>query len=138
MASGKSTYLANELLDHVLKTGAYTVPTNIYVALLTGTPAAASDGSDIAAMEANYTGYARVVCNTWDVAAAQASENTGAVTFEKCTAGDDTVTHFALLDGNAGTDDDHVLYWGSLSETKIISVNDIPSFAAGDLDITEA
>lgn len=137
--SGKSAFLEGALLNHTLKTAAYTVPTNIYVALLTSAPTAASVGSAIAAIEANYTGYARVVCNAWDDAVlTEAVENTNAITFGKCTAGDDAVTHVALLDGTAGTDDDHLLYWGPLSETKNIAVNDTPSFAAGAFDITEA
>jgi len=40
-----SDFLENELLDHVFKTGAYTAPTNIYVALCTSTPDDADTGS---------------------------------------------------------------------------------------------
>jgi len=38
MPGSLSDFLENELLDHVLKTGAYAVPTNIYVALSTADP----------------------------------------------------------------------------------------------------
>ena len=36
--AGFSRYLQRELLDHVLKTGAYVQPTNVYVALFTAGP----------------------------------------------------------------------------------------------------
>jgi len=136
--AGKSDYLENELLDHIFKTGAYTVPTNIYVALCTSAPTDADDGSDLAAKECDYTSYARTVCNTWDAAASGATENTGAITFPKDTGGDaDVVTHFAIMDNNVGDDTDHMLYWGALSEQKTVSLNDTPEFAAGAIDITE-
>ncbi len=140
MAS-KSNYLSKELLDHVLKTGAYTVPTNIYVALATSAPDDDDDGSDFAAKECDYAGYDRVVCNGWDAASGTttaATANTAAISFPECASGTaDVVTHFAVLDGNAKTDADHVLYWGQLSAQKTIEVGDTPRFAAGDLDITE-
>jgi len=137
MAGSKSDYLENELLDHVFKTGAYTQPTHVYVALLTSAPDDSSDGSDIAAIEADYTSYDRVACDSWDAAASGATENTGAVNFPASTGGSSVVTHFALLDGNAKTDADHCLYWGELAASRTISSGDTPSFAAGDIDITE-
>ena len=135
--AGKSDYLENEILDHVFKVGAYTVPTNIYVALLESAPTDASDGSDIAAIESDYTGYARVTCNAWDVAASGATANTNGLAFGKCTAGTSTVTHFALMDGIAGTDADHMLYWGELTESVDVIENYVPTIAVGAIDITE-
>ena len=134
--AGKSDYLENELLDHVFKTGAYVVPTNIWVALLTSAPTDASNGAAIADIEATYTGYVRLVCNTWDAAAAGATENTNGIQFGKCTAGDSTVTHFALMDGNAGATD-NLLYWGALDSEIAISANYVPIIAVGVIDITE-
>ena len=34
--SAMSDYLENEILDHILATGAYTMPTTVYVGLSTG------------------------------------------------------------------------------------------------------
>ena len=44
MASGITTYLANELLDHVMGLGAFTVPTHLYLALSTADPGATGVG----------------------------------------------------------------------------------------------
>jgi len=132
-----SNHLENELLDHILKTGAYSVPTNIYVALCTSAPDDDDDGSDFAAKECDYVDYARVVCNSWDAASGGATANTSAITFPTAgTTTADVVTHFAILDGNAATDDDHVLAWGELDTPRTVSTGDTPAFAAGAFDIT--
>ena len=135
--AGMSDYLENEILDHILLTGAYVQATHIYVALCTSAPIDGDDGSDLAAKEADYTSYARVACDTWDAASGGATANTGAIDFPEATGGSSTVTHFALLDNNIGDDTDHMLYWGALSAQKAITTGDTPSFAAGDLDITQ-
>ena len=44
MAGTFSTDLANQLLDHVLKTTPFSVPTDIYVALYSVAPTAAGGG----------------------------------------------------------------------------------------------
>lgn len=127
-----SDYLENELLDHVFKTGAYTAPTNIYVALCTSTPDDADTGSTFPG-ELTGGGYVRIKCNTWDAAASGATENTQPVTYAQATADQGTVTHFALADkttlGNA-------LGWGALSASRVISSGDTARFATGDLDVT--
>ena len=139
MAGSFSDYLENELLDHVFKTGAYTQPTHIYVALCTSAPDDDDDGSDLAAKECDYTSYDRVACNTWDAASGGATENTGAIEFPEKTGGDnDTATHFALLDANNKSDADHVLAWGELDNSRSIVDGAVPTFDAGELDVTLA
>lgn len=127
-----SDYLENELLDHVFKTGAYTQPTNLYVALLKSTPDDADTGTTLPG-ELSGGGYVRKKCNTWDVAAAGATENTQTVTFAQATADLGTVTHFAICDK---TTLGNVIGWGALSASRVISSGDTASFATGDLDVT--
>lgn len=128
-----SDYLENELLDHVFKTGSYTAPTNIYVALLTSTPDDADTGSTFPGEITGTGALVRIKCNTWDAAASGATENSQTVTFAQATGDMGTVTHFALADkttlGNA-------LGWGALSASRVISSGDTASFATGDLDVT--
>ena len=128
-----SDYLENELLDHVFKTGAYEVATNIYVALLTSTPDDAHTGSTLPGEITGTGALVRIKCNTWDAAAAGATENTQTVTFAQATADMGTVTHFALTDA---TTNGNCLGWGALSASRVISSGDTASFATGDLDIT--
>ena len=128
-----SDYLENELLDHVFKTGAYTPATNIYVALLTSTPDDADTGSTLPGEITGTGALVRIQCNTWDAAAAGATENTQTVTFAQATGDAGTVTHFALTDA---TTNGNCLGWGLLNPSRVISSGDTASFATGDLDIT--
>lgn len=127
-----SNYWELEILDHVFKTGAYTAPTNIYVALCTSTVLDSSTGGSLPG-ECSGGAYARVVCNTWDVASAGATENTGAITFAEATADWGTATHFALCDHSSTG---NLLAHGALSAAKVIDSGDTAKFATGDLDVT--
>ena len=127
-----SDFMENELLDHVFGTGAYTAPTNLYVALCTSTPDDADTGSTLPG-ELTGGGYVRMKCNTWDAAAAGATENTQTVTFAQCTSDQGTVTHFAVVDK---TTLGNVVGWGILSASRVLSSGDTASFATGDLDVT--
>lgn len=124
-----SNYLENKILDHIFKTAAYTVPTNIYVALSTADPTDA--GSGIAEPVGN--AYARVQCNAWDAAALGATANTNQVTFPQATGSWGTITHFALFDAITGG---NMLAHGALTTSKAITTGDTPRFNAGDIDVT--
>lgn len=130
-----SDYLENKLLDHVFGGGDYTRPTTLYMALLTSAPNDASTGSNIS--EANYTGYTRkaVTNNATNFPAASggAKSNGTEIVFAECTGGSSTITHFAIVDADAGG---NVIGWGALSTSKQITAGDTPKFAVGDLDIT--
>ena len=127
-----SDYLENELLDHAFKTGAYTQPTNLYIALAKSTITDAHTGTTIPS-EVSGGSYARKVCNTWDAAAAGAIENSQPVTFAQATADWGVVTDFAIVDK---TTLGNILAYGKLNTTKNIQSGDTAAFATGDLDIT--
>lgn len=126
---GFSDVLEDELLDHVLKTGDYAVPTNIYVALWVGDPLDTGAGG----AEVSGGSYARVVCDSWDVAAARATENSIAVTFPEATGAWGTVTNFALFDASTGG---NFLLHGTLAASKTIGAGDNSQFAIGDFDVS--
>lgn len=126
---GLSDWLELELLDHVLKTGDYPVPTNIYLALFVGDPLDTGAGG----AEVSGGSYARVVCDTWDPAAARATENTGAITFAEATGAWGTVDYWGIYDALTGG---NFLAHGALAASKIIGSGDNAQFAAGDIDIT--
>ena len=132
MAGSFSDYLEVELLDHVFKVGAYSVPTNIYVGLTKSTINDAHTGSTVPG-EISGGAYARKVCNTWDAASSGATENSQPVTFAQATADWGTVTYFFLADAiTAG----NILCWGNLTTSKAVSSGDTLKFATGDIDIT--
>ena len=108
---------------------------SLYVALHTGDPGEA--GSQTTS-EANYTGYARVAVARsgagWTVSA-NAVSNAAAVTFGACTAGSNTVTYFSVGTDSSGAGT--LLYSGALTASLAVSAGITPSFAIGELDITE-
>lgn len=129
----KSNYLENEILDHILKTGTWNSPSNIYIALCLSTIEEDDTGSTLPS-EVSGGAYARVLCTTWDAAAAGASENSQPVTFAEATAVWGTITDFALVTHSTAGE---VLYFGKLGTSKNIATGDTARFATGDIDITE-
>lgn len=130
-SGGLSTYLANALLDHLFKNIAYTVPTNIYVALTTVTITDAMTGTTIT--EPAGGSYARIVCNGWDAAAAGLSDNTAAITFVTATGDWGVCTDACLVDGlTLG----NVLFYLVATNARNPDVGDTCQFDAGSFDIT--
>lgn len=134
MAGSFSDHWENEILDHVFKTGSYTAPTNIYVALCKSTVEDNDTGSTLP-VEVSGGAYVRKVCNTWDAASSGATENTQVITFVQATADWGTITHFALCD-HSGTG--NMLAHGSLGAAKNCQSGDTVKFATGDIDVTLA
>src|SRR5690606_2875021 len=86
-------YTRDALVDHLLKTAAFTQPSNIYVALFNGDPEGA--GSELTGGS-----YARVQHNAWDAASDGVSQNDGAVTFPTATGDWSEADYFALYDAS--------------------------------------
>jgi hypothetical protein len=126
-----SDFLANALLDHVLKTSAYTAPVNIYVALCDTTVVDANTGTTIS--EPSGGSYARKQYETWDVASSGASQNTGVMTFVQASAAWGNISDVALCDAlTVG----NMLIYAVLDVAKNIGNLDTAEWAAGAFDIT--
>ena len=78
-----------------MATGAYTMPSAIYIGLSTG-----SFGDDASGTELNGNGYTRKVM-AFDAAVAGTADNSGAVEFSAATASWGTVSHFGLFDASS-------------------------------------
>lgn len=126
-----SDYWENEIIDHVFKTGAYTAPTNIYVALCKSTIEDNDTGSTLPG-EVSGGAYTRVTCNTWDVSSGGATENSQTIQFVQATADWGTITHFALCDHSSTG---NMLAHSALSSAKNVTSGDQIEFATGDLDV---
>jgi len=127
--SAMSDYLENEILDHILGTGAYTMPSNVYVGLSTG-----SFNDDNSGTELTGNGYARVAA-TFGAAASGTASNSGAVEFSAATGSWGTVSHFGIFDASSAG---NLLIHGAFSASKSITTGDILRISVGDLDITAA
>lgn len=127
--SAMSDYLENEILDHILGTGAYTMPSTVYVGLSTG-----SFNDDNSGTELTGNGYARESIS-FGAAASGTASNDGAVEFSAATGSWGTVSHFGLFDASSSG---NLLIHGALTASKVIDTGDILKIAVGDMDITAA
>lgn len=91
--------------------------------------------------EATYTGYARksIVRSSggWAVSSGAdpaVADNVAALTFDQCTAGSNTITHFGV--GTAQTAAGNLLFSGALTASLAVSAGITPEFAIGDLNVT--
>ena len=124
-----SDYAEIKVLDHILKTAAYTPATNLYVGFSTADPL--DTGLGIAEPSGN--NYARVVCNTFDVAAGRATSNTGVITFNLASGAWGTITHWFISDALTGG---NMIAYGQFTESKVVVSGNIPTIAAGEMDIS--
>ena len=92
--SALSDYLENEILDHILGTGAYTMPTNVYVGLSTG-----SFNDDNSGTELSGSGYTRKVAS-FGAASSGTASNDAAIEFPAATGSWGTVSHFGIFDAS--------------------------------------
>ena len=124
-----SDYLGLEVLDHILGTGAYTMPSTVYVGLSTG-----SFNDDNSGTELTGNNYARKAI-TFGAASSGAASNNAAVEFNAATGSWGTVSHFGLFDAVSSG---NLLIHGALTASKVIETGDILKIAIGDMDITAA
>ena len=134
MAGNISTYLEEELLDHVLLNAAYSSPAAVYAGVV---DASANDTDMEAGTLTNelttYSGDRKAI--TFDAitqsGGASITANSAALTFESmpsCTVGYVIVCD-AATSGN-------VLFWCPLVANKTYSAGDTCTIAIGDLDIS--
>jgi hypothetical protein len=126
--AGFTTFLQQEVLDHLFGNGAYTAPTP-YVGLFTAAPSDAGGGTEVSGGS-----YARVNANTsFGSASGTSISNDGAITFPTATGSWGTVTHFGIFDASTSG---NLLVWGALGTSKVVGSGDTASFAIGELDVT--
>jgi hypothetical protein len=124
-----SDYLELKVLDHVLGTTAYTMPTTVYIGLSTGSFADDNSGTELSG-----SGYARQSI-AFDAAASGTTDNTSNVDFPAATGSWGTVSHYGLFDASSSG---NLLIHGAFTVSKTVASGDILRIAAGELDITAA
>lgn len=133
-AGDMSDYLANNILDHVFLTSAFSVPTNIYIGFTSDAVVDSDTGSSITEIGGN--NYARTVMNSWDTSSGGATENTNIITFPTASGTWLEITDFVVTDASSTG---NLLFYGIvpvLSPSIIIEDTETPIFAIGALDIT--
>jgi hypothetical protein len=147
-----SNYLENKLIDHVFRATSFTMPSALYIALLTtncvdsdtGTIlTAGSGGTGVEVTGGNYSRY-QLDPSTTNWANTQASgsgassgttgttSNSATVTFPTASASWGTITGIAIVD--AATNG-NILFYGALSTSKTVGSGDVFQFNANQLSI---
>lgn len=131
--AGKSDYLENKILDHILGNTAFSPPATLYFGLYTAAPTDAGGGTEVTGGS-----YARVgmTNNTTNFPnASGGSKSNGAdIAFPTATAGWGTVTHVGVFDAaSAG----NLLYWAPLTSPVTVPSGGDILFAAGQLVFNE-
>ena len=132
--SGKSDFLENAVLNHVLGNAAYTAPGTLHFALYTTTPSDTGGGTEVTGGS-----YARAAvtnnATNFPAASGGSKQNGTAITFPTPTANWGVIVAFGIFDAaSAG----NLLYWGAITPNKTVNNGDpAPSFAVGGLTITE-
>lgn len=126
--SAASNYLENEFLDHALGTGAWTMPTTVYLALSTANPTDAGSGlAEPAASE-----YARQSI-TFGAAASGTVSNTSTHEYDDADEALGTITHWAIMDALTGG---NMLFHGAWATSRTIGAGEKLTVAAGAIDIS--
>jgi hypothetical protein len=125
----KTQYFETAVLNAALRNTAYSSPTTVYVALYTGSPTPTTTGTEVSG--GSYTRQAA----SFSAPVAGAVSNTLDITYPIATSSWGTVVAFAILDDpNTG----NMLYFGSLTTSRVVNMNDQIKFPAGQLTVTEA
>lgn len=127
--AGKSDYLENKILDHVLRNVAYTPPATVYAGLYTTGPTDAGGGTEVSG-----NAYARKAI-AFGAAAGGVTSNSGVITFDAPTpAAWGTVSHIGIFDAaSAG----NLLYWAPLAVARVTAIGEPPFFAIGAITVSE-
>ena len=127
--SAMSDHLENEILDHILSVGSYTMPSAVYLGL-----SVASMGDDASGTELSGSGYARQAV-TFSAASGGTTSNSAAITFPTATGSWGSVGFWSIWDASSSG---NMLLHGSFSAAKTIASGDVLRVSSGDLDITAA
>lgn len=127
--SAMSDYLENKVLDHVLGTTAYTMPSTVYLGLST-----ASFNDDNSGTELTGNNYSRITVS-FSTAASGTTSNDSTLEFSAATGSWGTVSHWGVFDASSAG---NLLIHGAFTASKAIASGDIVRIVSGDIDITAA
>lgn len=126
MSGSLSNYAENKVLDHVLGTTSYTMPTT-HLALFTVAPTDSSAGTEVTGGS-----YARQpLANSFSASSSGTASNNTDIDFTGMPAC--TVVSIGIMDASTGG---NLLIHGALTVNKVLDAGDTLRVATGDLDIS--
>ena len=135
--SDKSNYLETEIIKHIFRTGSFTKPTVLAIALFTVAP---DKETGAGGTEVSGGSYARVSVNpldaNWDAPANGGdTANTSEILFPVPSANWGVIVAFGIYDAAAVG---NMLYSSNLTASKTVNNGDpAPKFPAGTLTVSE-
>lgn len=133
--SGFSTYLAQKLIDVILRGIAFSAPANLYLALFTADPT----DNNVTANEVStltWTTYARQVTGAWSAAGGvdlNESSNNNSIQFPAVAGNAVTISHWGIYDASTGG---NLLYSDAIfGGAQTLNVASVLVISAGDLVI---
>jgi hypothetical protein len=144
-----SNYLESGIIQHLFRTGSFSKPTVIAVALCSGLPIDADTGAlltkELGGGGTPGTppgGYNRQSLNPLDanwtaitqVNGSGNTDNVSTLTFGPATADWGTISHIAIVD-NSGYGSGNMLMFGQLAVSKVVGNGDSLQIGVGNLDI---
>jgi hypothetical protein len=135
--SDKSDYLEGEIIKHLFRTGSFTKPTILGIALFTVAPnkETGAGGTEVTGGTYNRIDTPPLDAN-WDaVTSGGDTANTSVITFDTPTANWGTIVAFGIYDAlTAG----NLMYSANLTTSKTVNNGDpAPTFPAGSLTVSE-
>lgn len=135
--AGKSNYLEDAILNHILRGTTYTPPTNMYLSLHVGDPLEDDSGATEVDIAVDDIAYARQEI-TFAVASGGVSVSSNAQTFPAVDYGTGgspiTITHIGVYDASTNG---NLLFFEELTPNRTLSSGEIISFDAGSVTVTE-
>lgn len=141
-----SNYLEDEVIKHIFRTGSFTKPTVLAIALLTAATDDAGTGTfstGTGTEVTNANAYARATRNPLDANWAATSggngqtSNVAAITFTTASGSWGTVTDMAICD-SATHDAGNMLFYSNVTTSRTIDNGDTAEFAAAAITVTFA
>ena len=121
-----SSYLDNQLINHVLGSGTYPKPSSLYVALFVGDPA--GGGTEVSTSGTAYSRQSAAF-----TVASNAASNTANLEWSAATSSWGTITHVAIYDASTSGNQ---LVTAALATSKTVNTGDIIRVNAGNLTVT--
>ncbi len=140
--SAMSDFLEDKVRGYIFRSGTFTQPTTLRVALCTAATTDANTGATITEV-ANSGSYARTGpdagTGNWTApdTTGGLTDNTSAITFPTASGSWGTVSHIAIVDSATYGAGNSLLH-GALTASKTVASGDVFQFAAGALDVTFA
>jgi len=132
-----SDWLENQIIDHIFRTGSFTKPSALFVALFTAAPTDSGGGTEVAAAS-----YARVQRDpldaNWDATSGSDGKtaNSAIITFPTPAENWGTIVAIGVFDASTGG---NLLFHMLQTPNKTVNNGDTaPSFAVGALTFTLA